>query len=279
MTRVAVPRARPAGWERPSAVTSRLRRRGDLELVAAVDPAACRSGSSARSRGVDSPLIVAGVERHASSTPAPRWSSISTVAEAALSNLKFAAAKLAIHAVCGTTGLGVDALRELREAFPQAGSAHCVLAPNFAISAVLAMHLAEVAAPFFDSAEVIELHHDEKRDAPSGTAIETARRNAAAKAASGEGFRPDPTTEVVLPGARGGDGTGGVRVHSVRLHGLIAHEEILFGALGQSLTIRLDSYDRASFLPGVLLAIRRVGELPGLTVGLDALLGLSSPRR
>ena len=177
-----------------------------------------------------------------------------------------------------TTGIGPQELEGLRRAFSGPNSPNCVLAPNFAISAVLALHLAELAAPYFDSAEVIELHHDEKRDAPSGTAIETAARIALAKAASGGSFRPDPTTEVVLPGARGGDGGGGVRVHSVRLHGLVAHEEILFGALGQSLSIRLDSYDRSSFLPGVMLAIRHVSELAGLTVGLDALLSLSPPR-
>jgi len=150
-----------------------------------------------------------------------------------------------------------------------------VVAPNFAIGAVLLMRFCELAAPHMDGVEVIELHHDAKRDAPSGTARQTAAGIAAARARAGSApLPPDPTTEHILPGARGGEGPGGIRIHSVRLPGLIAHEEVIFGAPGQSLTIRHDSYDRSSFMPGVLLAVRAVPERPGLTVGLEALLEL-----
>jgi 4-hydroxy-tetrahydrodipicolinate reductase len=133
------------------------------------------------------------------------------------------------------------------------------------------MRLAEQCAPYFDSAEIIELHHDDKADAPSGTALETARRVAAARVATGP-FGPDKTVTTVLPGARGAVFEAGVHLHSVRLAGLVAHQEVLFGTTGQSLTIRQDSYDRTSFMPGVLLALRKVASTPGLTTGLDALL-------
>ena len=145
-----------------------------------------------------------------------------------------------------------------------------MIAPNFAIGAVLMMRLAELAAPFFDTAEIVELHHDNKVDAPSGTAIMTARRMADASSE----WAADPTKSVVVEDARGGLGPGGIRVHSLRLRGVVAHHEVVLGTMGQSLTIRHDSYDRTSFMPGVLLAIRGVREHPGLTVGLDALLDL-----
>ena len=128
---------------------------------------------------------------------------------------------------------------------------------------------AEIAAPFFDSAEIIELHHDTKVDAPSGTAVDTARRMAAAS----KDWLDDPTTKVVAEGARGGN-VDGIPIHSVRMRGLVAPQEIMLGTTGQTLTIRHDTVDRSSFMPGVLLAIRKVGETPGLTVGLDQLLGL-----
>ena len=144
------------------------------------------------------------------------------------------------------------------------------MAPNFAIGAVLMMRFAELAAPYFESAEIVELHHDEKVDAPSGTAMLTAERMAAA---SGE-WGADPTKSEVVPGARGGAGPGGIHIHSVRLRGLVAHQEVLLGATGQTLTIRHDSYDRASFMPGVLLAVREIGRHPGLTVGIEKFLGL-----
>lgn len=192
-----------------------------------------------------------------------------TVADAARVALPWLAMH-GIHAVSGTTGLTEGDIDALRAAFGN-GPAHCLVAPNFAISAVLAMRFAELAAPFFDTAEVVEYHHNAKVDAPSGTAVATARRIAAART---EPLAPDPTTDEVLPGARGGAGPGGVRVHGVRMAGMTAHQEILFGTTGQTLTIRQDSYDRTSFMPGVLVAVRRIGEYPGVTLGLDRLLGI-----
>jgi len=144
------------------------------------------------------------------------------------------------------------------------------VAPNFAIGAVLMMRFAELAAPYFETAEIIELHHDQKVDAPSGTAMHTAERMAARSADWGA----DPTTKTVVEGARGGSGPGGIRMHSVRLRGLVAHQEVLLGTAGQSLSIRHDSYDRASFMPGVVLAVKAVASHPGVTVGLDALLDI-----
>jgi 4-hydroxy-tetrahydrodipicolinate reductase len=188
-----------------------------------------------------------------------------TVADAARLTLPWLAMH-GIHAVVGTTGLIDDDLASIRSAFGD-GDAHCLLAPNFAISAVLMMRFAELAAPFFDTAEVIEYHHDRKIDAPSGTAIATAGRLAAARGA--QPWNPDPTQEEVFAGARGGKGPGGVRVHSVRMHGMVAHQDVIFGAQGQSLTIRQDSYDRDSFMPGVLIACKRIADHPGVTVGLE----------
>ncbi|MDQ1364121.1 MAG: 4-hydroxy-tetrahydrodipicolinate reductase, partial [Acidimicrobiaceae bacterium] len=172
--------------------------------------------------------------------------------------------------VVGTTGFTEGDLSELARLFPAGGGVGCFIAPNFAIGAVLMMRFAEMAAPWFESAEVIELHHDGKIDSPSGTAVLTAQRMAAA---SGE-WGADPTRTETVAGARGGLGPAGIRIHSVRLRGLVAHQEVLLGTDGQSLTIRHDSYDRSSFMPGVLLAVKAVGHLPGVTVGLDRLLGL-----
>lgn len=195
-----------------------------------------------------------------------------TTADAARRTLPWLAER-GIHAVVGTTGLGAEDIEAFARLFGE-GRANAVVAPNFAIGAVLLMRFCELAAPFMDGAEIIELHHDQKRDAPSGTALRTAARIAAAREATGAPGLSDATTELVLDGARGAAGPGGVRVHSVRLPGLVAHQEVVFGALGQSLTLRHDSYDRRSFMPGVLLAVRRVSDFPGLTVGLDALLGV-----
>jgi 4-hydroxy-tetrahydrodipicolinate reductase len=178
-----------------------------------------------------------------------------------------------IHAVVGTSGFDAADIDALRVAFGN-GAAHCLIAPNFAISAVLMMRLAEIAAPYFDTAEVIEYHHDRKLDAPSGTAIATADRVAAARGEAG--WAPDATEHEALPGARGGlsAGASGVRVHSVRMRGMVAHQEVILGAEGQSLTIRQDSYDRQSFMPGVVLACKRIDAHPGLTIGLDRYLDL-----
>lgn len=179
---------------------------------------------------------------------------------------------LGVHAVVGTTGWDDAALDRVREHLAEAPGLGVLVAPNFAIGAVLAMAFAAKAAPWFESAEVIELHHSDKVDAPSGTARHTATGIAAARAAAGLGPMPD-ATGTALPGARGAS-VAGVPVHAVRLRGLVAHEEILFGNPGEQLTIRHDSLDRSSFMPGVLLGVRQVVERPGLTVGLDALLGL-----
>jgi 4-hydroxy-tetrahydrodipicolinate reductase len=147
-----------------------------------------------------------------------------------------------------------------------------IIAPNFAVGAVLTMRFATVAARFFESVEIVELHHPNKVDAPSGTAARTASLVAAARAEAGLGLVPDATT-TALEGARGAR-VDGVPVHSVRLAGLVAHQEVLLGTTGETLTLRHDSYDRISFMPGVLLAVRSVSSRPGLTVGLEELLDL-----
>jgi 4-hydroxy-tetrahydrodipicolinate reductase len=234
----------------------------DLELVAAIDP-------NHEGRATEGLTIAANVSAltDQQATVVVDFS----VADAVRGNLAFCA-EAGLHAVVGTTGLSDD---DLAEAAKQFTSSNLVVAANFAIGAVLLMRFCELAAPHMDGVEIIELHHDAKRDAPSGTALHTAHGIAEARQRAGVGPLPaDPTTEFVVPGARGGEGPGGVHIHSVRLPGLIAHEEVLFGALGQSLSIRHDSYDRRSFMPGVLLAVRAVADRPGLTVGIEALLGL-----
>ncbi|HEY6531324.1 MAG TPA: 4-hydroxy-tetrahydrodipicolinate reductase [Acidimicrobiales bacterium] len=172
-----------------------------------------------------------------------------------------------IHAVTGTTGFSDDDYTRFESEF---GRSNCVIAPNFAIGAVLMMRFAELAAPYFETAEIIELHHDSKLDAPSGTAMLTAERMAAASSE----WAADPTKTEVVEGARGGRGPGDIRVHSLRLRGMVAHQEVVLGTTGQTLIIRHDSYDRVSFMPGVLLAVKAVTDRPGVTIGLDALLEL-----
>jgi 4-hydroxy-tetrahydrodipicolinate reductase len=196
-----------------------------------------------------------------------------TIAEAVRHNAAHYAHQ-GVHAVIGTSGLSDEDLAEIAAAF-DGSRANVVVAANFAIGAVLLMHCARIVAPHMDGVEVIELHHDAKRDAPSGTALRTAALIAESRLAAGSGpLGADPTTDFVLAGARGAEASGGVHVHSVRLPGLVAHEEVVFGAAGQSLSMRHDSYDRTSFMPGVLLAVRAVGERTGLTLGLEPLLGL-----
>lgn len=178
----------------------------------------------------------------------------------------------AVHAVVGTTGWTDESLDEVRRHLETAPGVGVLIAPNFALGAVLAMRFAAVAAKHFESVEVVELHHPDKVDAPSGTARHTAELVAAARREAGLGDPPDATA-TALDGARGAT-VDGVHVHSVRLRGLVAHEEILFGGPGEQLTIRHDSFDRSSFMPGVLLGVRTVGSRPGLTVGLAEYLDL-----
>lgn len=229
----------------------------DLELVAAVDPTAVdREVEGVPIAGEPKAFVDAGCAVVVDFT----------VADAARRTVPFLAMH-GIHAVVGTTGLTDDDLEAWRQEFGDGGP-NCLVAANFAISAVLMMRFAQLAAPYFDTAEIIELHHDAKTDAPSGTALHTAELMAEAS----PDWAPDPTTRDVLPGARGGLGPAGIRVHAVRMRGMVAHQEVVLGALGQTLTIRQDSYDRTSFMPGVILAVKHIHEHDGLTVGLDALL-------
>lgn len=216
-----------------------------LELVARIDPALGTSADAAE------PFTVA-IDF--------------TVAAAARENIRWCGAH-GVHAVVGTTGFTDADYDEFRSLFVRS---NCLIAPNFAIGAVLMMRFAELAAPFYETAEIIELHHDQKADAPSGTAMSTAGRMAAASAQ----WAPDPTRHEVVAGARGGTGPGGIHIHSIRLRGLVAHQEVLLGTQGETLTIRHDSLDRASFMPGVVLAAKTIADHPGLTVGLEPFLGL-----
>jgi 4-hydroxy-tetrahydrodipicolinate reductase len=226
----------------------------DLSLVAAVDPH--HEGAELGS------LVVAG-----------SWEALEgvdvavdfTTPGSVIENARWCLGR-GMHMVIGTTGIGRDGLEEIRR-LTGSGDANAIVAPNFAIGAALMVRFAEQATRYFDAAEVIELHHDRKVDAPSGTAITTAQRIAAARAGSWEA----PGGDRSHPGARGAD-VDGIRVHSVRLPGLLAHQELVFGSPGQTLTVRHDTIDRSAFIPGVLLAIRSVADRPGLTVGLDALL-------
>jgi len=191
---------------------------------------------------------------------------------AVMGNLEFLV-RHGIHAVVGTTGFDDGRLAKVREWAAHSPATGVLVAPNFGIGAVLMMRFAAEAARFFSSVEIVELHHPGKADAPSGTARHTARLISQARAAAGLGAQPDDTVSS-LPGARGAD-VDGVPVHSVRLRGLVAHQEVLLGDEGETLTIRHDSTDRRSFMPGVLLGVRTVASHPGLTVGLDSYLGLA----
>jgi len=242
----------------------------DLELVAAVDPAgsgrpldqvAALNGSGLEVAATAEALSDAGAEVMVDFSVAP----------AARENLRWCADH-GIHVVCGTTGFVEADIEAMRGWF--SGKAHGIVAANFSIGAALMMRCAELCAPFVGGVEVIELHHDRKRDAPSGTSLETVRRMQAARDAAGSGdWAADPTEHELVAGARGGRAEGGVHVHSVRLPGFVAHQEVIFGLQAETLSIRHDSLDRVSFMPGVLLAVRRVGGLEGLTLGLGDLLG------
>ncbi len=229
-----------------------------LDLAAAVDPGGAGETVGAVRVAADlEALTEAGAEVAVDFT----------VPGAAVANAVWCADH-AIHSVIGTTGVDEEGLERLRCAFPESGPLGCIVAPNFAIGAVLMMRFAELAAPWFETAEIIELHHDGKVDSPSGTAMLTASRMAAASGEWGE----DPTRIEVVAGARGGRGPAGIHIHSVRLRGLVAHQEVLLGSAGQTLTIRHDSYDRQSFMPGVLLAVRAVGTRSGVVLGLENIL-------
>jgi 4-hydroxy-tetrahydrodipicolinate reductase len=267
-----------AGGRMGREVCRTVQDRPGLELVAAVDPGYSGTALSdlvGQSGGSSEAVTVTG--------------DLAMLAESGLdvvvdfTHLDTSRAVLAlcategIDAVVGTTGFTKTDLEAVADLFaPGTGSgANCILAANFAIGAVLMMRFAAMAAPWFEGAEIIELHHEDKRDAPSGTALRTAERMVAARTAAGkDDFLPDATSTVVATGARGGEGPGGIRMHSVRLPGLVAHQEILFGAVGQGLTIRHDSYDRASFMDGVVLAVLSVASRPGLTLGIEPLLGI-----
>jgi len=177
-----------------------------------------------------------------------------------------------IHAVVGTTGFDDERLETLRRWLADAPAVGVLVAPNFSIGALLMMRFAATAAPFYESVEVVELHHPDKADAPSGTARRTAQLIAAARREAGSGPVPDATSSA-LEGARGAD-VEGIRVHGLRIRGLVAHQEVVLGGLGETLTIRHDSLDRASFTPGVLVGVRAIASHPGLTVGLEEFLDL-----
>jgi 4-hydroxy-tetrahydrodipicolinate reductase len=189
-----------------------------------------------------------------------------TTPDAVMGNLEFLI-KAGINAVVGTTGFDdkkIEKIQALLKAHPKVG---VLIAPNFAIGAVLMMEFAQKAASYFESAEIVELHHPDKVDAPSGTAARTAQLMTDARKAAGLAKMPDATTSSIT-GARGAI-VGDVPVHSVRARGLVAHQEVIFGGLGETLTIRHDSLDRAGFMPGVLLGVRKIVDNPGLTHGLE----------
>lgn len=223
---------------------------GDLELVAEI-------GSGDRLET----LIEAGAEVAVELTRP----------DAAETNVEFCV-RHGIHAVVGTTGWTEERLAALRDRLAESPGTGVLIAPNFGIGAVLTMQFAQQAARFFESVEVVELHHPGKADAPSGTAVRTAQLIGQAREQAGMTAQPDATT-TSLPGARGAE-VAGVPVHAVRLRGLIAHQEVLFGDEGETFTLRHDSMNRGSFMPGVLLGIRRIPSVPGLTFGLEHFLSL-----
>ncbi|HEX5769334.1 MAG TPA: 4-hydroxy-tetrahydrodipicolinate reductase [Nocardioidaceae bacterium] len=222
----------------------------DLELVAAVD-----ADDSIEE------LVSAGVQAVVDFTHP----------DVVMDNLEFCVDH-GIHAVVGTTGFDDGRLEQLRTWLAASPETGVLIAPNFSIGAILMMRFAAEAAPFYESVEVVELHHPEKADAPSGTARRTASLIAEARRKAGSGPIPDATS-TALDGARGAD-VDGIRVHGLRIRGLVAHQEVILGGPGETLTIRHDSMDRISFMPGVLLGLRRIGSAPGLTVGLEEFMGL-----
>ncbi|MFD4796367.1 4-hydroxy-tetrahydrodipicolinate reductase [Streptomyces anulatus] len=195
-----------------------------------------------------------------------------TTPASVMGNLDFCV-RHGIHAVVGTTGWTDERLAQLTTWLDNSPGTGVLIAPNFSIGAVLTMKFAEQAARYFESVEVVELHHPNKVDAPSGTATRTAQLIAAARAEAGSAPQPDATA-TALDGARGAD-VDGVPVHAIRLRGLLAHQEVLLGGEGETLTIRHDSLHHSSFMPGILLGVRRVVTTPGLTFGLEHFLDLN----
>ena len=235
----------------------------DLELVAAVDP--LHSGADlGQGIGADAGGLQIAASPEALGPAGVQVAVDFTVLEAARENVRWCGAN-GVHAVVGTTGFTPTDHEQFRAVFVDKG---CLIAPNFAIGAILMMRFAEMAAPYFETAEIIELHHNNKIDAPSGTAVETAKRMGAVRTQ----WAADPTTKHIVAGARGGEGPGGIRLHSVRMVGMVANQEVILGTTGQTLTIRHDTTDRTSFMPGVILAIKRIADHPGLTIGLDSFL-------
>ena len=230
------------------------------ELVAAVDPA---------HSGGDIAGVTIGDDIAALEAAGAQVAIDFTRLDVARTNLAWLAER-GMHAVVGTSGFAEADLAGLRSSFT---SSNCLIAPNFGVGAVLMMRFAELAAPWFETAEIIELHHDNKVDAPSGTALTTMERMEAA----GGDWAADPTETETLPGSRGGaldGGAGRVRVHSVRMRGMLSHQEVVLGTDGEVLTIRHDATNIESFMPGVMLAVKGVADLPGVTVGLEPLLNL-----
>ncbi len=228
----------------------------ELELVARIDPAGGEGISTSLDDLGDAGVVVDFTQ------PASVMGNIKSCVGAG------------VHCVIGTTGLSEANIQEIA-VLVEGGKSNVFIAPNFSLGAVLLMHLAKQAARYLGSVEIVELHHNQKLDAPSGTAMKTARDIAEVWKEHGRpaGGLAHPDEEETVGGARGAV-VEGINVHAVRLHGLLAHEEVLFGAQGQTLTIRHDSIDRSSFMPGVLLAVKKVGSRPGLTVGLEHLLDL-----
>ena len=248
-------------------VVAGLARDSELDLAGGVDPRASEEyldlpdGGGLIPIGRDLEAIVNRVR--------PRVMVDFTHPDAAMGNVR-TALRLGVSPVVGTSGITPEQLAEI-ERLANEANVGAVVAPNFAVGANLMLHFARVASRYLSTAEIIELHHDGKADAPSGTALSTAR---AMREARGEPFADPPTTTFTLEGVRGGV-EGGIRVHSVRLPGLVAHQEIIFGGPGQILTIRHDSITRESFIPGVLLAVKEVVKRPGLVYGLGRLMGLA----
>jgi 4-hydroxy-tetrahydrodipicolinate reductase len=238
------------GREVCDAVAQAARDEGDLELVARID-----ADDDLQT------LVEEGVQAVVDFTHP----------DVVMDNLEFCVSH-GIHAVVGTTGFDADRLETLRGWLAKSEGTGLLVAPNFSIGAVLMMRFAAEAARFYESVEIVELHHPDKADAPSGTSRRTAELIAAARKEAGLGPIPDATT-TGLEGARGAD-VDGIRVHGLRIRGLVAHQEVILGGVGETLTIRHDSLDRVSFTPGVLLGLRRIADHPGLTVGLEALLDL-----